>query len=110
MKFPITIHKDNSKWIKDLHVRRETIKLLGENTGRTFFDINYGKIFFDPPPRVMKIKTKINIIKHKSFGAAKEIIFIFERTLSLLDQKSYVIMRYCGCCCCQLKDLELNLF
>ena len=38
----------------------DTIKLLRENTGRAFFDINYSKIFFDPPPRVMKIKTKIN--------------------------------------------------
>ena len=50
--------KINSKWIKDLNVRLETINLLEENTGRTLFDINSSKIFFDPPPRVMKIKTK----------------------------------------------------
>ena len=52
--------KINSKWIKDLSVRPDTIKLLEENIGRTFYFINHSKIFFDPPPRVMKIKTKIN--------------------------------------------------
>ena len=49
----------NSKWIKDLHARPETIKLLEENIGRTLFDINHSKILYDPPPRVMKIKTKV---------------------------------------------------
>ena len=44
-----------SKWIKDLNVRPDTIKLLEENTGRTLFDIHHSNIFFDPPPRVMKI-------------------------------------------------------
>ena len=66
---PNTIHKINSKWIKDLNVRPDTIKLLVENIGRTLFDINHSKILFDPPPRVMKIKTKINKwdpIKHQS--------------------------------------------
>ena len=48
----------NSKQIKNLNVRPDTIKLLEENTGRTLFDINHSKIFFDPPPRVMNIKTK----------------------------------------------------
>ena len=48
------------KQIKDLNVRPDTIKLLEENIGRTLFDINHSKIFFDSPPRVMKIKTKIN--------------------------------------------------
>ena len=52
--------KINPKWIKDLNVRPDTIKLLGENKGKTLFDINRSKIFFDPPPRIMKIKTKIN--------------------------------------------------
>ena len=52
--------KINSKWIKDLNVRPDSIKLLEENIGRTLFDINCSKIFFDPPPKVMKIKTKIN--------------------------------------------------
>ena len=52
--------KINSKWIKDLNVRPDTIKLLEENIGKTLFDINHSKIFFDSPPRVIKIKTKIN--------------------------------------------------
>ena len=52
--------KISSKWIKDLNVRPETIKLLEENIGRTLFDINHSKIFFDSPPRVMKIKIKVN--------------------------------------------------
>ena len=50
--------KINSKWIKDLNVRPETIKLKGENIGRTLDDINQSKIFYDPPPGVMEIKTK----------------------------------------------------
>ena len=50
--------KINSKWIKDLNVRPENIKLLEENTGRTFNDINHRKILHDPPPRIMEIKTK----------------------------------------------------
>ena len=67
--------KMNSKWIKDLNVRPDTIKLLEENIGRTLFDINHSKILFDPPPRIMKIKTKINkqdLIKLKNFCTAKE--------------------------------------
>ena len=62
--------KINSKWIKDLHVRPETIKLLEENIGITLTDINHSKILYDPPPRVMEIKAKINkwnLIKLKSF-------------------------------------------
>ena len=69
--------KINSKWIKDLSVRPDTIKLLEENIGKTLFDVNHSKIFFDPSPRVMEIKTKINkwdIMKLKSFCIAKETI------------------------------------
>ena len=69
--------KINSKWIKDLNVRPDTIKLLEENVGKTLFDISHCKIFFDPPPRVMEIKTKINkwhLMKLKSFCTAKETI------------------------------------
>ena len=71
------VSKINSKWVKDLNVRPDTIKLLEENTDRTLFDINHSKIFFDPLNRVMKIKTKINkwyLIKHKNFCTAKENI------------------------------------
>ena len=49
--------KINPKWIQDLNVRPDTIRLLEENIGRILFDINHSKIFFDPPPRVMEIKT-----------------------------------------------------
>ena len=69
--------KINSKWIRDLNVRLDTIKLLEENIVRTLFDINHSKIFFDPPPRVMKIKTKIkkwDLMKLQSFCTAKETI------------------------------------
>ena len=69
--------KINSKWIKDLSVRLDTIKFLEENIGRTLFDINHSNIFLDPPPRVIKIKAKINkqdVIKLKSFCTAKETI------------------------------------
>ena len=67
--------KINSKWIKDLNVRPETIKLLEENIGRTLHDINQSKVLYDPPPRIMEIKTKINkcnLIKLKSFCTVKE--------------------------------------
>ena len=50
----------NSKWIKDLNVRPETIQFLGENIGKTLSDINHSKILYDPPPRILEIKAKIN--------------------------------------------------
>ena len=69
--------KMNSKWIKDLNIRPETIKLLEENMGKTHSDINHSKIPYDPPPRVMEIEAKINkwnLIKLKSFCTTKEPI------------------------------------
>ena len=52
--------KINSKRIRDLNVRPETIKLLEENTGKTLSDINHSRILYDPPPRILEIKAKIN--------------------------------------------------
>ena len=74
---PNTIHKINSKWIKELNVKPETIKLLEENIGRTLDNIKQSKILYDPPPKLMDIKAKVNrwdLIKRKSFCTAKESI------------------------------------
>ena len=51
--------KINSKWIKDLNIRPETIKLLEENIGKTLSDIHHSRILYDPPPRILEIKAKI---------------------------------------------------
>ena len=75
--FLIPYTKINSKWIKDLNVSPETIKLLEENTGKTLSDINHSRILYDPLPRVMEIKAKINkldLIKLESFFTVKETI------------------------------------
>ena len=68
-----------------MNVRPETIKLLEENIGRILNDINQSKILYDPPPRVMEIKTKVNkwdLIKVKSFCTAKETISKVKRQTS----------------------------
>ena len=81
--------KINSKWIKDLNIRPETIKLLEENIGKTHSDINHSKILYDPPPRVMKMKAKINkwdLIKLKSFCSMKETISKEKRQPSELEK------------------------
>ena len=70
-----TINKIDSKWIKDLNVRPDTIKLLEKNIGRTLFDINHSNIFGGPSPKVKDIKAKVNkrdLIKLKRFCTAKE--------------------------------------
>ena len=77
--------KINSKWIKDLKVRPETIKLLEENIGKTLSDIHHSRILYDPPPRILEIKAKINkwdLIKHKSFCTTKETISKVKRQSS----------------------------
>ena len=69
--------KINSKSIKDPKVRPDTLKLLEENRGRILYDMNHSKILFDPPPREMEIKTKINkwgLMKLKNFCTPKETI------------------------------------
>ena len=69
--------KINSKWIKDLNIRPETIKLLKENRGKTLSDINHSRILYDPPPRILGKKAKIHkwdLIKLKSFCTTKETI------------------------------------
>ena len=69
--------KINSKWIEDLNIRSETIKLLEENIGKTLSDINHSRILHDPPPRILEIRAKINkwdLIKLKSFCITKETI------------------------------------
>ena len=68
--------KINSKWIKDLNVRPETIKLLEENIGKTLYDIHHSRILYDPPPRILEIKAKINkwdLIKQKASAQQREL-------------------------------------
>ena len=84
LEYFLTLYtKINSKWIKDLNVRPETIKLLEENIGKTLSDINHSRILYDPPPRVMEVKATINkpiclglfnLIKLKSFCPTMETI------------------------------------
>ena len=75
--FLIPYTKINSKWIKDLNIRPETVKLLEEDIGKTLSDINHSRILYDSPPRILEIKAKINkwgLIKIKSFCTTKETI------------------------------------
>ena len=68
--------KINSKWIKDLNIRPENIKLLEENIGKTLSDINHSNVLYDTPPRIMEIKAKINtldLFKLKSFAQQRKL-------------------------------------
>ena len=81
--------KTNSKWIKDLNIRPEIIKLLEENIGKTLSDINHSRILYDPHPRVLEIKAKINkwdLIKLKSSCTTKETVSKVKRQLSKLEK------------------------
>ena len=81
--------KINSKWIKDLNIRPETIKLLEENIGKTLYDINHRRILYSSPPRVMELKAKINkldLIKLKSFCTMKKTISKVKRQPSRMGK------------------------
>ena len=78
-----------SKWIKDLNVRPETIKLLEENIGKTLSDIHHSRILYDPPPRILEIKAKINkwdLTNLKSFCTSKETISKVKRLPTFVFQ------------------------
>ena len=82
--------KINSKWIKDLNVRTETIKLLEENIGKTLSDINHSRILHDPPTKILQIKAKISkwdLIKIKSSCTTKETISKVKRQPSEWEKK-----------------------
>ena len=75
--------KINSKLIKDLNIRPETIKLLEENIGKTVSDINHSRTLYDPPPKILEIKAKINKWDPiKSFCTRKETISKVKRQAS----------------------------
>ena len=91
LEYFLTPHtKINSKWIEDLNVRPESIKLLEENIGKTLSDINHSRIFYDPPPRILEIKAKTNkwdLIKIKIFFTTKETINKVKRQPSEWEKK-----------------------
>ena len=77
--------KINSEWIKYLNIRSETITLIEENIGKTLANVNHSRILYDPPPRILEIKAKINkwnLIKIKSFCTTKETISKMKRQSS----------------------------
>ena len=105
--------KINSKWIKALNVRPETIKLLEENIGKTLSDINHSRILYDPPPRILEIKAKTNkwdLMKLKSFCTTKETIhkgmlfpchsfkFCIQMGISFLYSFALASLLFCSIC------------
>ena len=88
--------KINSKWIKDLNIRPETIKLLEENIGKTLSDVNHSRILYDPPPKILEIKAKINkwdLIKLKRFCTTKETISKVKRQPSEWEKQPARLLR-----------------
>ena len=92
LEYSLTLYtKINSKWLKDLNIRHDTVKPLGENTGKTFFDINRTNVFLGHSPKAIEIKAKINkcdLIKFISFCTAKETINKVKR--QPMDWKKYL--------------------
>ena len=83
--------KINSKGIKDLNVRPETIKLLEENIGKTLSDINHSRILYDPHPRILETKANRNkwdLMKLKSFCTTKETISKVKKTAIRLGENN----------------------
>ena len=82
--------KINSKWITDLNIRPEIIRLLEENIGKILSNINHSRVLYDPPPRILEIKAKINkwdLIKLKSFCTTKETISKVKRQPSEWEKR-----------------------
>ena len=110
--------KVNSKWIKDLNVRPEIIKLLEENIGKTLLDINHSRILYDPPPRILEIKAKINkwdLIKLKSFCTTKETISKvkrqpsdWEKTIANETTDKGLVSKYTSNSCSSIPERQMT--